>query len=905
MRSCPQCATACDDGHRFCPTCGFPVGKVAPSSDDPLIGRSLPGGYLILELVGVGGMGRVYRAEQTNLGRTVAVKIVHPHLVGEESTAARFITEARAASRLNHPNSVGIIDFGKSPDGQLYMVMEFLRGRDLARVTYEDGPLAFARIVDVLRQTLAALDEAHSEDIIHRDLKPENIILEAARSGGDFVKVVDFGLAKMREEAHKPGITSPGIVCGTPEYMSPEQARGDPLDPRSDLYAVGVILFQLLTGRLPFHGDSPTQVVLAHLTEAPPDPRAIAIDRDIPPSLALITLRALAKDPSMRFQDANAFASALAGALLATDDPVLRGVGVPCSYCGALNPPAQKFCGECGVAVTPTPTSSIPPRASARGRSMPAGPPAVTEPPSGQLRRRPPWMLPFVGRDQDLAWLEARRANARSLSGVRLVGESGIGKSRLVSEFLDVIGAAGDVVVFAGPDPAWAEVGYYALRRAIAQLALLPDSGGSDRDWIGATPEGQRGLADVFGTGADARGAGVERSDLSPEERRFATAEALRWAIGRASERSRGRRVVLAIDDLQSVDGASRNAFEDALSDPPLAPALLLVTSTPGFDSTWGGDAVTAYAISPLAADHVRAALARAGAKPLPSLFEGGRPAIPLYVEQLLLFLREESGAPPSGLADIIAVRVERLAADARRVLQAVAVWGDDCDEAIVRRMLGDSDDIVAPLGLLRRVGLVCVSDNCIRASHPLVREVTLATIPAAVRRALHAVASRVCDERVLPIEVRALHELWGGSAFEALLLLERVSVLAGQRGDDHGAVMALQRGLDLARRELFRGELDDPMRAVLIFSRKLGDALAVGGHLSDAEGVLREALDIAGPSGKDRAAVLGSLARVALARDRRQEAHDWIIEALELASRSGAHELVLSLDALRRSIAV
>ena len=224
MRTCPQCASSCDESHRFCPSCGFPIGKVAASADDPLIGRTLPGGYLILDLVGVGGMGRVYRAEQTTLGRTVAVKIIHPHLVGEENTAARFITEARAASRLNHPNSVGIIDFGKTPDGQLYLVMEFLRGRDLARVDHEDGPLPFRRIVDVLRQTLAALAEAHNVSIIHRDLKPENIILEPVRSGGDFVKVVDFGLAKMRAETQQPGITSPGIVCGTPEYMSPEQA---------------------------------------------------------------------------------------------------------------------------------------------------------------------------------------------------------------------------------------------------------------------------------------------------------------------------------------------------------------------------------------------------------------------------------------------------------------------------------------------------------------------------------------------------------------------------------------------------------------------------------------------------------------------------------------------------------
>jgi serine/threonine-protein kinase len=151
---------------------------------------------------------------------------------------------------------------------------------------------------------------------------------------------------------------------------------------------------------------------------------------------------------------------------------------------------------------------------------------------------------------------------------------------------------------------------------------------------------------------------------------------------------------------------------------------------------------------------------------------------------------------------------------------------------------------------------------------------------------------------------VRALHESWGGTSFQALLLLERVSEQASGRGDQQGAVMALRRALELARRELFRGELDDPMRAVLIFSRKLGEALAKGGHFMDAEGVLREALDVAGPSGRDRAAVLGALAHVAHGRDRRQEAREYLREALDIASRSGAHELVTSLETLRRSLA-
>jgi serine/threonine-protein kinase len=880
------------------------VGKVAVSPDDPLIGRTLPGGYLILELVGIGGMGRVYRAEQTNLGRTVAVKIIHPHLVGEENAAARFITEARAASRLNHPHSVGIIDFGKSPDGQLYLVMEYLRGRDLARVNYEEGPLPFRRMVDVLRQTLAALAEAHNESIIHRDLKPENIILEPVRSGGDFVKVVDFGLAKIRADTQQPSITSPGIVCGTPEYMSPEQARGDPLDARSDLYAVGVILYQMLTGRLPFEAESPTQVVLAHLTQPPRDPREVAPERQIPAPIVAVALKALAKDPRDRYQDSDDFSAALAEALATIEDRGVSGRGatalaVRCPTCGALNPASQKFCGECGAATTSTQLTTLPGRASAPP-PPPAAAPAThpTEPSAGSERTRP-GALPFIDRHDELAWLEARRAEARTLTGARVVGDVGVGKTRLVREFLDVASAAGDVVVQTGPDPAWAEVGYWALRRAIVRLAALPESGGGPREWVAATPEARRGLADVFGHEAPERA-----GDLSPDERRFAAAEALRWALVRGSERARGHRVVLAVDDLHCVDGASRNAFADALSDPPLVPALLIATYAPGFDPGWASDIAAARVLTGLPTTEVTKVLSSA-IRPSAAGLGGARTIVPLYLEQMLRFSREESSAVPTGLADVIAVRVERLAADARRVLQAAAVWGDDADDEVLTRMLGEGVDLIEALGFLRRAGMIIVGEAGIRTSHPLVREVTLATIPVAVRRELHAAAAEVCDERDLPIEVRAVHEYWGGTAFQALLLLERVSVLATARGDHQGAIIALRRALELGRRELFRGELDDPMRAVLIFSRKLGEALVRGGQLNDAEGVLREALDVAGPSGKDRASVLGALAHVAHERDRRQEARDYLREALELATRSGAHELVTSLETLRRAIAV
>jgi serine/threonine-protein kinase len=915
------------------------VAKVAANPEDPLIGRTLSGGYLIMELVGIGGMGRVYRAEQTNLSRTVAVKIIHPHLVGEENAAARFITEARAASRLNHPNSVAVIDFGKTTDGQLYLVMEFLRGRDLARVQYEEGPLAFRRIVSVLRQVLAALSEAHHLEIIHRDLKPENIILEPLRTGGDFVKVVDFGLAKVRSETVGPGITSPGIVCGTPEYMSPEQGRGDALDPRSDLYGVGVIFYQLLTGKLPFEAESPTQVVLMHITKAPTDPRLMAPERHIPNELAEVCLLALAKEPQHRFSDAEEFSEALADALQLVEAPqqprTPAGSMVKCPSCNALNPSSQKFCGECGNAVGAAqslrvqtlspdvpnkllePDRGVQPESVRERREIPASKP----PPQPKLS----FPLPLVGREPEIEWLQARRIEAKgSLVGARLVGEHGVGKSRLLREFAALAREAGDVVVMTGPDPAWAEVGYYALRHAIGELAELPSDGGTSKDWPTAGAEARRGLQDVFdqrpgngngignGNGnGHANGHASAAPRLSPDERRYAAAEALRWAIRRASERhsdSGGggggqRRVVLLVDDLQNLDGASRNAFADTMGEPPLVPALMVVSYMPGTESSWPAMTAPSHLVAGLSPTTVNKLLVSAGSASAPSL-TGGKGIAPYYVEQLLRFGGEQGGAAPARLADLIALRVERLPPHARRVLQAIAVLGDAATEGALRPLLPDNTTIPEALALLEGGGMVESGEDGYRTTHPLLREVVLATIPRQVRRGLHATAADICEELGAPLEVRALHEYHAENTFQALLHLESVGARCAARGDHAGNINARRRALELVRRELFRGELDDPMRAVLIFSRKLGEALAQGGDYTDAEGVLREALDMAGPGGQDRARVLGALAQVAHGRDRKVEAQVYLREALELARKHDVRDLVPQLEDLRRAIA-
>ncbi|MCA9584616.1 MAG: protein kinase [Myxococcales bacterium] len=927
MRLCPQCETQCDTEHKFCPVCGFPISKLGQQADDPLLGRTLPGGYVILELVGIGGMGRVYRAEQTNLGRTVAVKIIHPHLVGEENAAARFITEARAASRLNHPNSVSVIDFGKTEDGQLYLVMEFLRGKDLARLQYDDGPLSFRRISNILQQILAALSEAHHLGIIHRDLKPENVIIEPMRSGGDFVKVVDFGLAKMREGAAQPNITSPGIVCGTPEYMSPEQGRGDPLDARSDLYAVGVIFYQLLTGRLPFEAQSPTQVVLMHITEQPEDPRSAAPDRGIAAQLSDVCLMALAKDAQHRFSTADEFREALTDALsqIETSQPAIRQASplpavasVRCAACGSENAGGQKFCGECGVPLQ-APASSAAPAAATE--AAPAAPVEREHPADGgdrtlpgvggassragapKARREPAstpaeitFPLPFSGREEDLAWLFDRRDDAKSsLVGARIVGEIGVGKTRLLNEFLDAARSEGDVVVSVAPDPAWAEEGFHALKETICTLTGIPKHGATPSAWSSAGVEARRGLAEIF-----AYRSGRDDTAMPPDELRFAVAEALRWAIVRASELAPGKRVIIAVDDLHAVDGASRTALADAVGEPPLVPCVLIVTYPPGHDPGWPASTASARVLMGLAPGVVATLLAGA---PKPSSPIGGRGVAPLYVEQLARFAREEGGRPPSRLADLIALRVERLPPTARRVLQAISVYGGEADEGILSRLLPELSGAGAAIDELVDAGMVERVDKGLTAAHPLIRDVVLATIPAAVRRGLHAACAEIGEGNGMSVEARALHEHAAQNSFQALLLLEQAATGASHRGDLAGSITWVRRGLELARRELFRRELDDPERAVIIFARKLGEALTQAGQFTDAEGVLAEALDLA-PGGSDRARILAARAQVSAMRDRTDEAGRFLNEAMAIAFTSGSHELLTSLETMKQRLA-
>jgi serine/threonine-protein kinase len=263
-------------------------------TQDPFVGKVIDGRYEIQARIGEGGMGVVYKARQTSIDRVVAIKMLNAQMAGDPTWVQRFNNEAKACSRLQHPNTIRMFDFGQTPEGRLYMTMEFLDGMSL-REAISRGPLAPQRVVKVLIQCCASLAEAHSLGIIHRDIKPDNVFLLNMAGSPDFVKLLDFSVAKLLEGDRMK--TQAGMVFGTPQYMSPEQGRGMPLDARSDLYALGILAFEMLTGNVPFNNDNPMTVIQMHQHEAIPP-----LAQTIPYSVQQIVRRALEKDPSRRYQ---------------------------------------------------------------------------------------------------------------------------------------------------------------------------------------------------------------------------------------------------------------------------------------------------------------------------------------------------------------------------------------------------------------------------------------------------------------------------------------------------------------------------------------------------------------------------------------------------------------------------
>ena len=313
MSSCVGCTAEVQLEDTFCARCGAPV-------TDPFIGVTVGGRYRIASRIGIGGMGAVYRAEHTMMRRDLAIKVLLPELSGKEEFARRFEREAESASRLAHPNIIAVTDFGHTNEGSLFLVMEFLAGESLS-AAIAGGPMPLPRALNILRQMLRGLEHAHAAGVIHRDLKPENIMLVERDGQRDVVKILDFGIAKVTQpQSGGEALTQAGVIFGTPEYLSPEQALGEAVDARADIYAAGVIFYEMLAGRRPFESEDKVKIISMHLSHAPPRVRDVNPTVDCPAPLEQVIMQTLDKSRENRFATATAFLRALDDAESPEDD---------------------------------------------------------------------------------------------------------------------------------------------------------------------------------------------------------------------------------------------------------------------------------------------------------------------------------------------------------------------------------------------------------------------------------------------------------------------------------------------------------------------------------------------------------------------------------------------------------
>ncbi|MGZ3427325.1 MAG: protein kinase domain-containing protein [Polyangia bacterium] len=325
MIVCPSCQTHYEDNEtRFCGRCGTDLSRLsaartAPNQtiqDEPrdrLIGATVDGRYRVIGKIGAGGMGAVYKVEHLAMGKLAAMKVLHSSLTQDREVAQRFKREAEAVSRLSSSNTVQVFDFGES-GGSMYLVMELVKGEDLGAILRRDGPMPFARLAPMMIQVCEALSEAHEAGIVHRDLKPENLFVSRARDGRDVVKVLDFGLAKLRDSEELNQVTARGSLIGTPFYMSPEQIRADELDARSDIYSLGALMYRVLTGVHPFTAPTPVAVLTQHLTEELVPPSRRKPELHIAPRVEAIVMKAMKKRMEERYASADELKAALAEA---------------------------------------------------------------------------------------------------------------------------------------------------------------------------------------------------------------------------------------------------------------------------------------------------------------------------------------------------------------------------------------------------------------------------------------------------------------------------------------------------------------------------------------------------------------------------------------------------------------
>ncbi|CAN5272443.1 hypothetical protein BH11MYX1_BH11MYX1_35680 [soil metagenome] len=788
-----------------------------------LVGRVLGDKFKLTACIGIGGSGAVYRADQMALGRTVAVKILNEELSADTRMISRFRGEAMSASRLNHPNCVSIIDYGAAPDGLLYLAMEYVKGPTLTQLLVNETPLDVDRVLDIIAQTLHGIEEAHLAGVVHADLKADNIILDQRRAGVDTVKIVDFGIARLVTGVRD--VNEDRSISGTPEYMAPEVISGAPPSFASDIYAVGIILYELLAERTPFFAGSTTEILTNHLKA---QPQALSNRRsNLPREVDVVMTRALAKQPTDRYASALEMREAVMQIRAR-----MRNIPTTdkCVSCSASCQPTWKFCPECGTPrVRVSKTFEVPTLSPQAETVLP---------------------LPFSGRLQELATLLAHMQQAPGgTNGMLVVGNEGAGRSTLLRRAYDQLGQDMRVVYQIGPDPSGLAAPYYPIRSLLAAVLQLPPVS-SELELrqavlaIGLNERDVPGIAQLFGhpTTLLELEAPVRRREMV-------------WSALRALERAAivapatSGQAVIVCEDIDRFDHPSLEILRRATEAHDLTLPPIVMTSSATFGEQWPA-AVTRVELGALDAEDLESivkTISAGGMRGLPSvqqLFETTR-AYPGHIDHVVRYLLEGGKAEDTkvSLPDLIAARLSMLARSTRDVLQAAAVLGIEPQLEALRAMI--STDILDP-------GLADAESHGLLGRDPagqltftsrLVREIVYDATPADVRRSLHSHAAVAFAKLTHDDGLLGHHHDLANHPREAIDLLRRAGDHAAAQLDDVGAGQFYYRALVAVRVAVQSGEIEDGAEKQFVaLSVKLADVLRTRGDTALARGILAEA---------------------------------------------------------------
>lgn len=850
FRICEKCFLPNTSGTTKCVQCKAEMSHLPQRDGASLMGALIENRYRLEDFVGEGAMAWVYRGVHSDLGSSVAIKILKPSFAQDTRFLARFKKEATAVGALSHPNIMSVITSGDTPSGLPYMVCEFIKGLSLASIITREGRLPLARALHIFSQILSALDEAHSHGIVHRDLKPDNIMVMTLRSGEDFCKIVDFGIAYQSLNNHQR-LTQHGEIFGTPEYMAPEVIKGQPATTSSDLYAAGIIFYEMLTGQIPFSGPAIFDVLLAHIEKQHEPPSKFV--SNLPKAIDNIMARALAKNPVERFQSAEEFKQQL---IFQEENAVIT-----CFNCGSDMNANHKFCPHCGTTNRELIQSGL----------MDSHLAIET---LERIRvQEKKLKIPFLGRDRERTMIRDFLSSRRLC--MEITGDDGIGKTALVRTALHDLGSTSFSVFWCEPDPSGCRRSWWPVRQLACELAQLPENP-TLSDILGICmaleldPQDVPHLLFLFELEND-----VPTLEFKVRLREMITSVA--HFIAAAASR---KPTLLIFEDVEYFDHPSCQVVEQLYFMIHGQPVKLITTGKhPLFvPNAMQTDFYLHMPLVPLDSDITRdlafVVMSENGGSwhgCIDELVQTANGNLLHMVEGMHLLTEGETDIVHRSFGDLVQRRIRRLPQKAQRLLQWMAVWGMRMPWELALMAVGASETVRQVTEVCEKRGFINIlADATLQFTHRSYARFILEEIPFTLRAEIH---SSILDSEIaaqLDLHLLAFHSLYAQRMEQALTLMERAGATCESRLDDHSAVFYYRYAHELAQMETLKNKGSARFARI---SARYGDLLRYTGQKDKAITILKDALTFCTEDPSSEALILSSLARcLAEASDERTE---------------------------------